>query len=466
MGTVNAFNLANLNVTNPLSTTTGGSSFSTDLQSSVNRALQIAALPAQLIQADLNQVTDQSQEISQFASLFTALQNSVQSLGSAASSGAQSVSVSDSGVVQATLAGSVLPGSYTINVLDPGSEASAMSVALQPPVTDPSGQSISQSDSYTLTVNGTTYTIQPATKNLNSLAQAINNSGAPVQAVIVNLGSPTSPDYRLVLQATALGDVSIELTDSNNTALLNPLNTGSNASYTVNGQPPGGISSDSSIVAVAPGLNVTLKAQGTSVVTIAADAGNLASSLSSFANAFNSVVTEIQKNHGQNGGALTGNGVVLSLQQALQQLGQYTSSSGSITSLAQLGLEFTQQGTLTFDPNALKGLSQTQVNDALSFLGEPTSSGFLQYATNTLNGINDPLNGLIALQSQTFQTQIQNDQQRITDQQQRLAQLQQNLQAQMAKADALIAALQSQNTFLQGLFQFTTSNNPNARTAG
>jgi hypothetical protein len=36
----------------------------------------------------------------------------------------------------------------------------------------------------------------------------------------------------------------------------------------------------------------------------------------------------------------------------------------------------------------------------------------------------------------------------------------------MAQANALIATLQNQTTFLQGLFQADTSNNPNAATAG
>lgn len=458
--------LPDLSVTNPLSTTTGSSSFSSDLENAVNRALQIAALPAQLVQADLNQVNGQSQELNQFSTLFASLQSSVQSLSSATSNGAQAATVSDASIVQANLTGSALPGTYSINVLDPGSESSAMSVALQPPVTDPSGQSISQSSSFTLTVNGTTYTIEPPSSNLNSLAQAINDSGAPVQAVIVNLGTPGSPDYRLVLQSTALGNVGIQLTDSNNNTLLSPLNTGSNASYTVNGQPPAGISTDNATVTVAPGLNVTLEAAGSATVTVAANLGGVTNALSAFVGAYNSVVSEVQKNEGQNGGALTGNGIVLSMQQVLQQIGAYSGSSGSISNLTQLGVTFTQQGTLAFDPTVLSGLSQTQVQDAISFLGDPNTGGFLQFATNSLNSITDPTTGAIALQNQAYQTQTQNDQAKLNNDNQQLTQLQNNLNAQMAQANALIATLQQENTFLQGLFQATTSNNPNATTAG
>ena len=461
-----ASSLPNLTVTNPLSTTTGSSSFSQDLQNAVTRALQIAALPAQLVQADLNQVNGQSQELNQLSSLFAGLQNSVQSISSATSNGAQSATVSDHSIVQADLTGSALPGTYSINVLNSGSEASAISVATQPPVTDPSVQTISQSSSFTLSVNGTSYTIQPSSANLNTLAQAINNSGAPVQAVIVNLGTPGSPDYRLVLQSTKLGNIGIQLTDSNSNNLLSALNAGSNASYTVNGQPPGGISTNNATVTVAPGLNVTLQSQGTATVTVAANLGGVSNALSSFVNAYNSVVSEIQKNQGQHGGALAGNGIILSMQQVLQQIGAYSGSSGSVANLTQLGVTFTQQGTLAFDPTALSSLSQTQIQAAISFLGDPNTGGFLQFATNTLNSMTDPTTGAIALQSQAYQTQVQNDQTKLDNANQQLTQLQANLNAQMAQANALIAKLQQENTFLLGLFQATTSNNPNAGTVG
>ena len=455
-----------LSATNPQSTPTGSSSFSADLQSAVTRALQIAALPSQLVQADLNTVNGQSQELTQLGSLFSGLQNSIQSLSSAAGSGAQSATVSNQSVLSADLTGTALPGTYSVTVLNAGSESSAISIAPQPPVTDPSGQNISQSNSFTLTVNGTIYSLQPGQENLNSLAQAINDSGAPVQAVIVNLGSPSSPDYRLVLQATSLGNSTIQLTDSNNTNLLNSLNAGSSASYQVNGQPSAGISTNSSSVTIAPGLNVNLEATGTATVTVAASLDSVSNALQSFVSAYNSALSEVQKNQGQNGGALVGNGIILSMQQVLEHLGSYSSGSGSISNLTELGVTFTQQGTLSFDPSVLSGLSQTQIQNAISFLGDPNTGGFLQFATNSLNSLTDPTNGAIALQSKAYQTQTTSDQNKLNEDNDQLTQLQNNLNAQMAQANALIATLQNENTFLQGLFQASTSNNPNAGNVG
>lgn len=134
--------------------------------------------------------------------------------------------------------------------------------------------------------------------------------------------------------------------------------------------------------------------------------------------------------------------------------------------MAQLGVEFTQQGTLTFNSSAISALSQSQISDALTFLGDPNSGGFLQYATNTLNSITDPTAGVIATETQTLQNQSQNDQTQIDNDQAKLQLMQTNLQNQMAQANALIATLQNQTSFLQGLFQAATSTNPNASTVG
>jgi flagellar hook-associated protein 2 len=248
--------------------------------------------------------------------------------------------------------------------------------------------------------------------------------------------------------------------------LLTSLSPGANATYTVNGQPPGGISTSSSTVTIAPGLNVTLQKAGIANVTVAANLKSVSAGLAAFVTAYNSAVAELQKNRGSNGGALTGNTAVLSLQQSLRSIVNYTGTSGSVNSLTQLGVQFTQQGTLTLDPTAVDSLSESQVTDALSFLGAPNSSGLLQFATDTINNIVDPTEGVIATEAQAFQNQNVRDQNQIASAQARIAQFQANLQAQMAKADALIATLQQQNTFLQGLFQFNTTNNPNGANAG
>jgi flagellar hook-associated protein 2 len=449
-------------LTAPQTSTTGSSTFAADLQASVSRAIQIASLPMEILEGDQATLSGQTSELSTLGTLFGTLQTSLQAIGSGTGNSALAATVGDQSVLTASITGSALPGTYSVDVADAGSSSSSISNSATP-VTDPTTEDISGSSTFTLTVGTSTYNI--TADNLDDLASAINSSGAPAQAVVINEGSPESPNYQLSLQASNLGPVALQLNDGTNN-LLTSLNTGTDASYTVNGQPSGGITSDSSTVTIAPGLSVNLEATGSTTVTVSSSLSTVSSELSSFVTAYNAAFTELQKNYGQNGGALVGDSSVLDMQQALQQVIGYSGSGGPITSLAQLGVEFTQQGTLTFDSSAISGLSQSQISDALTFLGNVNNGGFLQYANNTLNGITGATNGVIATETQTLDTESTSDQTKINDDQTQLTLMQTNLQTQMAQANALIATLQNQTNFLQGLFQADTSNNPNASSAG
>ncbi|HXA68442.1 MAG TPA: flagellar filament capping protein FliD [Bryobacteraceae bacterium] len=440
-----------------LGTTVGGSTFGPDLQNALNRAIAIASLPIQQMTSEQQQIQAQSTELNTISGLFTTLQSDLQSFPTGSGSSGLAAAVSDQTVLQANLTGSSLQGSYSIKVLDPGSSSTALSKAGSTPVTDPTTQNISSSTSFTLTVGTTNYTITPGSQNLNALAAGINSSGAPVQATIVNLGSPSAPDYRLALQSTELGNIALQLNDGTTNFMTAP-SPGASASYTINGQPPGGITSNTDTVTIAPGLNVTLEKAGTATVTVSANTSALSNALNSFVSDYNAVLAELQKQHGQSAGPLAGDSTVLTMQTSLRQLANYTGGSGSITSLTQLGIQFTQQGTLSFDSTALSGLSSAQISDAFSFLGDPNTGGYLQSATNTLKGLLDPTTGVIPNEAQNLQTQNQHEAQAISAAQDRVNQLNTNLTAQMAAADALIATLQNQTQFIDGLFQIPTLN--------
>jgi flagellar hook-associated protein 2 len=66
------------------------------------------------------------------------------------------------------------------------------------------------------------------------LADAINNANAGVSATIVNLGTNSSPDYRLALTSTELGADTIQLS-AGTTDLLSTVDSGTDAQYSVNG---------------------------------------------------------------------------------------------------------------------------------------------------------------------------------------------------------------------------------------
>ena len=92
--------------------------------------------------------------------------------------------------------------------------------------------------------------------------------------------------------------------------------------------------------------------------------------------------------------------------------------------------------------------------------------GFLQAATNALNSVNDLTTGSIQVEENTGRDQITSQNAKIADEQAKIALLQSNLTAQIVKADAAISALESQLSYVNGLFYSITgnNNNPNGNT--
>jgi len=430
-------------------TFTGSSTFASSFQQVLTKAVSLAALPIQEIQVTVNSLTNQQSALSSLQSSFQSLDSALQAVGAAAS-GSYSATSSDPTAVSATATASALPGTYSIQVDSPGAYSTAMSGSGSPVVTDPTTQSISSAKSFTLTVNGTTTTITNAGGSLEGLANAINNSSAGAQATIVNLGSNSSPNYQLVVTSTSLNDDAVELSDSSGDLLGTPT-LGAAASYQVNGSSTK-LYSDSPQVTLSPGLTVTMLGASSKfdTVTVSADDSTLETALSNFANAYNSTFSAVQQQTGQTGGALAGQNIVYTMQNALESLVQYSSGSGSVGSLNDLGLSVDKTGFMSFDASTFSGQNAAAIQQ---FLDSSATSGFMQTATNALSNVDDSTTGDIQSESTTLQSEITTDNTQISDKTSQLTIMETNLEQELTQADAAIATLQEQKTYYTELFQ-------------
>src|SRR5665213_926951 len=310
----------------------GSSSYAADLQQTITHAVAIASIPLNQLNSNVTVLQSQSTELGYLQNGFNLIQSAIQGMTTASTGGSLSATVGDNTIATANLntSAAVTAGTYALNVISTGSPTTSVSNASLPAVSDPSATSISTSGTYTLTINGSSFTITPTTNSLNALAQAINSSGAGVSATVLNLGSPSAPDYHLSLQSAALGNVQIQLNDGSQD-LLSTLSTGTPAQYQLNGQPATPISSDSSTVTLAPGLTVNLLGTGQTTVTVANDPTNATTAISSFVTAYNETVDELTTNRGTGGGPLTGQSIVFSLDQALHDITNFSGGSGSVT---------------------------------------------------------------------------------------------------------------------------------------
>jgi flagellar hook-associated protein 2 len=440
-------------------TFTGSSAFSSDLQQVISRAVQIASLPIAQLVATQTQLNSEKTELSTISSSFASLQSAIQSLQNATSAASLSTSLSSSNV-SVSLGAQATPGSYSISVTNLGSYSAAISNAGATAVTDPSTQGISSDSSFTLTVNGTAITITPSATTLNALANAINSqAGGSVQATIINFGSTASPDYRLSLQSTQLAPDSIQLSDSSSD-LLSANSTGSPATYQLNGLSTT-ISSSSRTITLAPGVTVNLLAQNSSgtstTITLASNTSAVSNALANFVNAYNNAVSALDNDRGQNTGALNGQGIISSLSQALQQLVNYSSSSGAIQNLAGLGVSFNSSRQLHFDQSTFYASVSANSQAMFNFLGS-TTSGYLGNAINTINSIENSDTGILATESHSLANQLTTVGNKISSDQDQINTLQTNLTNQMAAADAMIASLEQRVAILSGLFSAEQTN--------
>jgi flagellar hook-associated protein 2 len=414
----------------------------------------------QNLQSQQTTLQNQQSELQTLTSTFSSLGSALSSLDAATGSGSYSATFSNNSVGSATVSSGALPGTFSLSVSNTGAFENVMSSdtgVLK--VTDPSLTSISTSTDFTLHVNSTTYDIQNPDGTLNGLATAINASGANLQATIVNVGSSSSPDYRLSIQSQEYAPDTVQLTDNGNAdaSLLSELTPGAYVTYQVNGETA--VNSTTRTLSVGNGVTVNVSGTGTSTVTVAQNSSGMANALTAFANAYNAAVDEVNKNRGQNGGALAGDSTIYSLTSLLSNLTSYAGASGSVTSLSDIGLTFDKTGHLDFDSSAFLSIANTNLSDVTNFLGSVSGdAGFLGAANDVLTSINDSSAGLLAQATTSITGEISTLGDQINDDQNAVNLLQQNLMSQMAAADAAISTLEQQASYFQTMFQTQNAN--------
>jgi flagellar hook-associated protein 2 len=204
---------------------TGLSSYSSDFQTIIQRAVQIAQIPVTNLQ---NQETANTAKIVELQTLnpeVSALGADVAALGTLASNQGLVASSSDSSTVSAINTGATAPATYTVS--DITSLASAASeTSLQG---YSASQAVSVSGLVNLVVGSKTYQLNltgAGQNTVSGLAQAINSANAGVNATVLTTGSTVY----LSVSAGSTGATTLQLNDGAPTDLISNNGTGSETS--------------------------------------------------------------------------------------------------------------------------------------------------------------------------------------------------------------------------------------------
>jgi len=432
----------------------GVSQYSSDLQSVLTRAVQIADLPVQALQTQEADVVSQVSALGSLQTDVNAMATALSNLSTVATTQSQTATSSDPSTVTATVTGSLPATQYTIS--DITSVAAAASETSVKYFADATSTQVSPSGTMTLTLGSQTAAIKltSATNNLQGLANAINTAtdangnSIPVTASIITAGN--GEDY-LSVTADNAGATTLTLTEgaagSGGADFLTENNQGSDTKFTLNGN----ISVDSqstTINNVVPGLTIdVLQADPAGAVTVQVtpSATQFSNALSTFVSDYNTLVNDVNAQTGQNNGALDGDSIMNVLRDDLRQLTNYQ-GTGAIRSLSDLGISMDDTGQMTLDPTVLQGMSSSQLEAAFSWAGSSTS-GFASLA-NVFNQLGDPVSGMIQQEVSGDQNTETNLNNQINLKATAVSQMQQNLQLQLAAADSMIADLESQQNML------------------
>jgi flagellar hook-associated protein 2 len=525
---------------------TGLSSFSSDFQSIIQRAVQIADIPVTNLQNEQATNTAEDNALTALEPGVSAVGADVMALGTLASTQGLSASSSDSSIVSVVNTGATAPATYTVSDITTLASA-ASETSLQG---YSATQSVSTSGLVNLVLGSNTYQLNltaSGENNIAGLAQAINSANAGVNATVLTAGSTDylsisasntgattlqlnnvtpadlisstgsgtetslqtytdattatvsangevqlvvgSQDYALdvsgsdnnlnglaqaingadagvtatvtgsagaySLSLSASGPTTIQLNDLQSpTNLISNTNQGSNSNFELNGIPI--TESTNNITDVVPGVSFTLlntNPSGSVTLSLATDPTQLSSALQTFVTDYNTLVTQVEAQQGQNAGPLQGDLIINEITTDMQDLVTYfdPSSSSSIRSLSDLGVTFNDTGEMNFSTSTFNALSDNQISDAFQFLGS-ANSGFAALASN-FTQLSDPVTGLMETQITGYQTENTDLGNEITTAQAQAAQIQASATSQAEAADALVAELQQQQSDLDASIQ-------------
>ncbi len=439
---------------------------STGIGSGLDISAIVSSLTTAYGAAQTSQLTNQQNtldsEVSAYGT-FTAALDTLQAALPALQDPSQlagfSAGVADKNIATATTSSDAVAGTYSLQVNNLATVATATSAPL-------SGTAAVGTGTLTIQVGGasTAINIDSTNNTLAGIAAAINSApNVGVSASVIT----TTDGSRLVLTGTTTGAANqIAVTPSGGDGGLASLALttvpAQDASFSINGFPA---TSGSNVVANAiSGVTLNLlqaSAPATpTTLTISPDTSSAQTSIDSFVTAVNGVLSSIQTLTAYNpstqaAGPLNGNATLEAFQNQLQSiLGQFTNSGGSVKSLTDLGITAGTDGTYSTDDTTLGNALSASLASVGNLLGG--TNGIATQINNLVNNYTQP-GGLLDTINQGLQTSLTNVNTQQTALAAQMAAYSARLTAEYNAMDTAVALLKQTQTYLNAEFNPTAN---------
>ncbi len=372
------------------------------------------------------------------------------------------ISGTSDSVVSATVALGIADATHDLEVGRLATKSSFQSIGVG--TADTAVTTSDTTFAYQLGANGPTISVAVnANTTLTQLADLINKApdNPGVTAAVGNSGTGVMP-FHLVLTANKTGEdnrISIvaPLTDLSFTELQGAAGASLNASLKVDGVTYER-QSNSGLTDVLQGITLHLKGTGSTTLQITSDTSGIEDSVKGLVNAFQDAIQDLKTKTAYDtqqdqSGLLATSSALRGLSGEFSQLlGTRINTGGTITSLFDLGLEFTRDGTITLNEDTLTAALANHPDEVKTlFAGKPGVTGLGTLLTDKLNTITQPSSGAIATEKQATQAQLDRLGTNIASTKARLDQRYDTLARQFAALDTYAAKLQQQGDYLSNI---------------
>lgn len=431
--------------------TFGGVGSGMDIEGLIDGLVGVSRQPITRLQNRAASARAAVTELSDIGSLLSKLKTAAGNLDTLQEVGSFKASASNENAVALSTSGLAQPGSYEVQVLQLASAERRYSNGMAS-----SNSALGHQGTLTLQLGTEDVDIAiEATDTLDSLIKKINDSGLRVAASSFFDGN----EYRLQIRGLDAGaENALTLAQSGFDLGLqeeaNIVTQAQNARVTIDGFLVE--SSSNNINQAIPGLSLALKqtTSETFQVNIADDPEALGAKVKGFVDAYNAVINKVHQTAGfgtikASNSALAGDSSLRGITSQLSSQLSRSFGSGAFTTLASLGVQLNNNGTLKLDQSKLSNAIAADpraVTDILA--GRDDVAGFMDQMTELTDRLTDPSKGSLSIRKDGFDARAHRFDDQIETEQKRLETLESRLRKTFSQMDATVAGYNAQLNYL------------------
>lgn len=428
-----------------------------DVNSLVSQLLQLERQPLNSMSTKKQTFNDQLSAFGKVKSDLDAFKTAVGGLKLDMDFSASKATSSDTSLLAAVASNTASAGSYDIKI----SQLAQAGVKASAPKADPKAAA-GASGTFTMSVGSKSFNITlDGSESLEGIRDKINAATMTVDgktstqtlttASVINTGTAAAPQYKLVMSSTGKGTDNAVNIDSNlDTALggFTETQQAKNAKFTINGLDVE--RSTNSITDVVDGVTLNLASADpakTVSLTVARDTDAITKKVNDFISAYNKLAGTVSSLH-QKGGTLEADNSATSVLYQLQNVFNEPAkiSGNDFNYLAQVGISFKKDGTLSLDSTTFAKALETNSNKVVSLFTD-TDRGFAHRLYDTASSMLNS-DGLVDSRIKGLNSRIKSLDSNIDRENVRLDNVETRLRRQYANLDSLLGTMKNTSSYL------------------